>query len=103
MIFDHRVFTTHPGKPREHVAIYKEFGWEVQSEIFGPPVLFASTDAGETNAFYHIWAFESFQDRAEKRDRLVNDPRWHEYRRRFTEAGTLAHQQNSILVPVSFL
>lgn len=103
MIFDHRLYTTKPGMTSEHMKLYMRYGYEVQTEVLGQPVLYALTDTGGTNDFVHIWAYESFEERAGKRERLVADPRWTEYRKQYTAAGNLVHQQNSLLVQVPFV
>lgn len=102
MIFDHRVCITLPGKPREYLSVVKDFAYPVQAEYFGSPVLYAMTEVGEINAIHQIWAFESMADRAEKREKMLSDPRWLDYRRRYSEAGTVSRQTNNILVPAPF-
>lgn len=102
MIFDHRKYTTRPGKVLAQLKIYEEYGFEAQKRHLGEPVLYAHTETGELNTFIHIWAYDSPADREAKRKAMAADPAWAEFRRRSAEAGNLIAQENRILLPAPF-
>ena len=102
MIYDHRVYTCHPGTIKKQLALYEEFGWGVQTRHLGQPVLHAVTETGTINTYTHIWAYEDAGERAQKRAALQADPEWIEYMRRSAEAGHLTVQSNSILMDSPF-
>ena len=102
MIFDHRKYTTRPGKVLAQLKIYEEYGFEAQKRHLGEPVLYSHTETGELNTFIHIWAYDSPADRDAKRKAMAKDPGWIEFRKKSAEAANLIAQENRILLPAPF-
>ena len=102
LIFDHRKYTTRPGKVMNQLGIYEKYGFEAQKKYLGEPVLYAHTETGELNTFIHIWAYDSPADRDAKRKAMAKDEGWAEFRRHSAEAGNLVSQENRILLPAPF-
>jgi len=95
---DYHVFT---GKLNELVALYADEGIAIQQEILGGLVAVFTTDVGSLSTDTSLWRYESFGDREERRARLQGDERWRAF---LAKIQPLIHtQQNSILVPTSFL
>lgn len=82
--------------------MYAQRGFAVQRRHLGEPVLYALTETGVQNSFVHIWAYESAQDRAQRRAAMQADPEWAAYAAQSAEAGYLQSQENRLLLPVSF-
>lgn len=101
-IFDHRKYTTRPGKVPAQLKIYEEYGFEAQKKYLGEPVLYTQTESGELNTFVHVWAYDSIADRAEKRSAMAKDPGWIEFRKQSAAAANLVAQENRILTPAPF-
>jgi hypothetical protein len=60
-----------------------------------------TTEVGPSiNQIVHLWAYDSFDDRVERRRRLQADPGWQAYVQKMRPM--LAHQTNRILNPAPF-
>ena len=100
MIVEQRDYHVHTGKLPELVRLYEEEGTAIQQEILGRLVGAFTTDVGELSAYTHMWAYDDFADREDRRARLAADERWQAF---LPKILPLIHtQQNRILVPVPF-
>ena len=102
MIFDHRTYLCKFGMVPAHMALYEKLGFAAQKRHLGEPVLYASTEVGDVNAFIHVWAFKDLADRTQKRSALAADPEWQVFVKASRELGAIASQQTSILVAAPF-
>jgi len=102
MLFDHRTYTTKPGRLQKQLAIYREFGWEVQRELLGEPVAFLITESGPLNSYVHIWAYRDAADRASRRTKLLADVRWQKYLEVSGQAENLISQQTQLMNEAPF-
>jgi hypothetical protein len=102
MFYDVRTYTCRPGTIKKHLAMYAEFGYEVQKRHLGTPVVYAQTESGNVNSYLHIWVYEDAADRARKRAGLTADPAWHAYMDKSAEAGYLLSQENRLMTQVAF-
>ena len=98
MIFDHRTYVCKPGTLKPHIALYEKMGAATQKKHLGEPVLWATTEVGDVNAFVHIWAYKDLADRTAKRARMWADPEWLAYVAESNKLGALQSQENKILV-----
>jgi hypothetical protein len=102
MLYDVRTYTCQPGKIKKHLALYAEYGFDVQRRHLGEPLAYMQTETGDVNSYVHIWVYEDAADRARKRGALQADPAWVEYLARSAEAGYLVSQRNQLMTPVGF-
>ncbi len=102
MLFDMRTYVCRPNLMRKHLDMYALHGFETQRRHLGEPMLYALTETGPQNSFVHIWAYDSAEDRAQRRAAMQADPQWTAYAARSAEAGYLQSQENRLLLPVSF-
>lgn len=102
MIIDHRTYTLHPLKLAPWLELYETHGLPVQIKHLGPLIGFFTTEIGTLNQVIHLWSFESLEDRSARRAAMAKDPGWHAFLEKNAELGALAHQENKIIVPVSF-
>jgi hypothetical protein len=100
MIVELRDYHAFTGKLPELVRLYETEGTAVQQEILGSFVGAFTTDVGELSTYTHIWAYEDFADREERRARLAADERWKAF---LPKILPLIHtQRNRIMLPTSF-
>jgi hypothetical protein len=100
MIVEQRDYHVYTGRLTELVRLYETVGIAIQLEHLGTFVGAFTTDVGEPSTYTHIWAYEGYADREERRARLAADERWPPF---LAEIQPLIHtQRNRILVPTSF-
>ena len=102
MIFDHRTYVCKMGMVPAQLALYEKLGLAAQTRHLGAPILYATTEVGDVNAFVHIWAYADLADRAKRRAAMIADPEWQAYLKATRELGALVAQENKILVAASF-
>ena len=102
MVVDHRTYTLHPLKLGKWLALYEEYALPVQLRHLGNLIGFFQTEIGTLNQVVHLWGFDSLEERQRRRGEMAKDPAWGEFLRRNEELGALKHQENKIVVPVSF-
>jgi hypothetical protein len=100
MIVELRTYTFHPGKMPEFLRIYLAEGFEVQTRILGNLLGYYSTEAGMLNQLVHLWGYASFDDRLERRARLMQDGGWLRYLEK--ALPLIQIQESKILIPTAF-
>lgn len=100
MIYEERDYRIKAGKLGEFVKLYGEFGLPLQKEHLGIFHAYFTTEIGELNHVVALWSYESLDDRAARRGRMLADPRWQDYLRRVD--GLIDIQNSRILTPVSY-
>lgn len=100
MLVEQRTYTTHPGKWRDYLALYEAEGMPVQQRILGRLVGYYTSEIGELNQIVHMWAYESLDERAERRATLMADPHWQSYVKKMLPL--LVRQESRILLPTRF-
>ena len=100
MIVELRDYHVYTGKLPELVRLYETEGTAIQQEILEGFVGAFTTDVGELSTYTHMWTYESFADREERRGRLADDERWQSF---LPKILPLIHtQRNRIMVPTSY-
>ena len=100
MIVELRDYHVYTGKLPELVSLYEIEGTAIQQEILGRFVGAFTTAVGELSTYTHMWAYESFADREERRARLAADKRWKAF---LPKILPLIHtQRNRIMLPTSY-
>lgn len=102
MLYDVRTYTCRPGTIKKHLALYAEFGFEVQQRHLGKPLVYAMTETGNVNSFLHIWVYEDAADRERKRAAMQADPDWATYQAKSAEVAYLISQENRLMSPAAF-
>ena len=101
MIVEQRIYTLHPGQAPAYLKAYEAEGLAIQKPILGRLVGYYSTEFGTLNQVIHMWAYESVQEREERRARLMADPAWQAYVGKVR--GMIITQENKLLIPAPFL
>jgi NIPSNAP len=100
MIVEERDYHVTTGKLAELVRLYETEGIELQKNYLGTLVGVFTTDVGALSTYTHIWAYESYADRDERRAKLQADDAWKAF---LAKIQPLIHtQHNRILIPTSF-
>lgn len=100
MIYEERDYRIKAGKLAEFVTLYGDFGLPLQKEHLGTFHAYFTTEIGELNHVVALWSYQSLDDRARRRSRMMADVRWQEYLRRVD--GLIDIQNSRILMPVSY-
>jgi hypothetical protein len=96
-----REYTLRAGTVAEYLQLYEREGLAIQREILGHMVGYYTTEVGPAvNQVVHLWAFESFEDREERRARLAADPGWRSYLQKMRPM--LVEQRNRLMSPAPF-
>jgi hypothetical protein len=100
MIIEQRIYELRPGTSHEFLKAYETEGLAIQSNTLGRLVGYFVSEVGELNRVVQLWAFESFEDRQQRRAALAADARWR------TFLGKVVHmvvsQRNELLTPTAF-
>jgi NIPSNAP len=100
VILEIRDYHAYTGKLSELVRLYETEGIAIQQEVLGGLVGAFTTDVGALSTYTHLWRYESYAERTERRARLLARDDWKAF---LDKIQPLIHtQQNRILVPVSF-
>ena len=101
MYYELRTYTLDPLKMADWLALYQSHALEVQSEHLGNLVGFFTSEFGDVNQVVHIWAYESLDERIERRAALYRDAQWLE---RFIPVAfpMLVRMESKLLMPAAF-
>jgi hypothetical protein len=100
MIVEERDYRVKAGKIGQFVSLYEKHGLPIQVELLGKFLGYFTTEIGELNHVVALWGYESLDDRQQRRDRMMADPRWQEYLKMVD--GLLDTQNTRLLRPTSF-
>jgi NIPSNAP len=100
LIVEQRDYHVTTGKLGELVRLYEMEGVAIMLEELGGFVGAFTTDVGALSTYTHLWRYDSYAEREERRARLQARDDWQAF---LAKIQPLIHtQQNRILVPVSF-
>jgi hypothetical protein len=100
LIVEERTYHVFTGKLPEVVRMYAEEGTAVQQEHLGNLIGAFIVEVGDVSTIVHLWGYDSFADREERRPKLQADPRWKEF---LGKIQPLIHTQTTrILVPTPY-
>lgn len=80
-MYELRTYTLVPGGVREYLRIYNEMGREVQMRLLGNLVALLQPETGDLNQLIYLWAFEDFEERKRRRQQLMADSQFAEFRK----------------------
>lgn len=100
MLVEERIYTTHPGKVGEYLALYEAEGLAVQQRILGRLVGYYRAEIGELNQVVHLWAYTDLVERQQRRAALLADPQFKAYVKKMLPL--LVSQSSRILIPAPF-
>ena len=100
MIVEQRDYHVFTGKLNELVHLYETEGVAIMLEELGGFVGAFTTDVGALSTYTHLWRYDSYAEREQRRARLQARDDWKAF---LAKIQPLIHtQQNRILVPVPY-
>jgi hypothetical protein len=100
VIVEQRDYQVRTGKLPELVRLYETEGVAIQLEVLGHLIGAFTVEVGQLSTYTHLWAYESFEARLERRARLAADSRWPPFLDKIQPL--IQAQQNRILLPTAF-
>lgn len=100
MIVEERDYRIRTGRLKAFVDAYEVHGLPIQLELLGTFHGYFTSEVGELNHVVAWWSYESMDDRLARRDRMMADPRWHDYLARVD--GMVEVQNTRFLRPTRF-
>lgn len=76
MYFEMRTYRLKNGSIPEYLSLVGETGIEIQKKHLGQLVGYYHSEIGPINQIVHIWAYQSLDDREQRRAALARDPEW---------------------------
>jgi hypothetical protein len=100
VIVEQRDYHVYTGKLPELVRLYETEGIAIQQEVLGGFVGAFTVDVGALSTYTHLWRYDSYDERAERRAALQARDDWKAF---LVKLQPLIHtQHNRILVPTPF-
>lgn len=100
MIVELRTYVLHPGQQGSFLVLMEREGIAVERRILGRMLGFYTCEIGTLNQVLHMWGYESFEDRQQRRARLSADPAWLAFVPKVLPL--IRDMENRILTPASF-
>lgn len=76
MIFEMRTYTLHPGALPKYFDHVRDVGRPVRGDDYGMNHGYWASEFGTLNQAWHLWSYDSLDDREAKRVALSKNPRW---------------------------
>ena len=76
MIVEMRTYVLHPGQQGNFLALMENEGIAIERRILGHMLGFYTSEIGTLNHIVHLWRYDSFEDRQQRRAKLAADPEW---------------------------
>jgi hypothetical protein len=100
VILEQRDYHVYTGKLPELLRLYETEGIPIQQDVLGGFVGAFTVDVGGLSTYTHLWRYDTYAEREERRGRLQARDDWKAF---LAKIQPLIHTQtNRILVPTSF-
>ncbi len=76
MIYELRTYTFHQGKLPLYLKLQADVGRPVRGDEYGKCHGYWTAEFGLLNQVWHLWSYDSLDDRARQRARLAENRRW---------------------------
>ena len=76
MIYELRTYTFQPGKLNDYLHVARTIGRPVRGQDYGINCGYWTSEFGSLNQIWHLWRYESMEERARLRDALSKNERW---------------------------
>lgn len=100
MFIEERDYRIKTGKLAIFLEAYETLGLPIQTQYLGRMIGHFTTDIGELNHVVSLWAYDSLDDRARRRQAMFEDRRWQDYLQATTDLIDV--QFSRILRPSAF-
>lgn len=78
-IVDFRSYTLNHGMLNHFLMIYKKYGIRLQSKYWNDNLGYFTTFTGTQNQIIHLWGFNSYEEKDNKRNQLMRSEEWKNY------------------------
>lgn len=100
MIVEQRTYTIAVGRLPSYLATYGAEGYDIQRRHLGEPIGFYSTEFGPLSQVVHLWRYEDYGDRTDRRAALFADADWQAFLPKVTPL--IVQMENRLLLPTPF-
>lgn len=100
MIVEQRTYTLKAGTVQEYFRLYETEGMPIQTQFLHPMLGYYVTEVGTLNQVVHLWGYESYGDREQRRAAMRKHPGWAAYLAKIHPL--IEHQENKIMLPAPF-
>lgn len=100
MIVEMRTYVLHAGQQAAFLKLMEQEGIAIERRILGRLLGFYACEVGTLNQVIHLWGYDSFEDRQQRRARLWADPSWTGFAPRVLPL--IRDMDNRILTPAPF-
>jgi hypothetical protein len=100
MFVEQRIYTFAPGSTGEFLKTYENEAMAAQTGALGPPVGYYINEIGPLNQITTMWAYNTLDERVERRRKLFNDPVWQAFLKKCRPLMTT--QETRVLIPAPF-
>jgi hypothetical protein len=76
MIYELRTYTFHQGKLAQYLDIARNVGRPARGQNYGINCGYWTSEFGSLNQIWHLWQYESMEQRATLRDALSKNEKW---------------------------
>ena len=78
-IVDFRIYTLNHGMLNHFLMIYKKYGIRLQSKYWNDNLGYFTTFTGTQNQIIHLWGFNSYEEKDNRRNQLMHLEEWKNY------------------------
>jgi len=100
MIVEQRTYSIKIGKIPEYLKAVETLGLPVMLTVQGGLIGYYTTEMGTVSEIVHLWAYDSLEDRAERRKRAAAHPDWPKFLA--AVQPLIDRMETRILVPAAF-
>jgi hypothetical protein len=100
MIVEQRLYLVKPGRIPDFLKAVETLGLPVMRETLGGLVGYFVTEIGPLNEVVHLWAYESLDDRARRREACAVHPGWDKFLA--TVRPLFEHMETRVMMPAPF-
>lgn len=100
MIVEMRTYVLHPGQQGTFLGLMEREGIAIERRILGQMLGFYTSEIGTLNQIVHLWGYQDFDDRAQRRAKLAADPGWQGFVPKVLPL--IRDMENRILQPAPF-
>jgi hypothetical protein len=100
MLVEMRTYVLHPGQLPTFLMHMEREGIGIERPILGRLLGFYTAEIGTLNQVIHLWGYDSYEERARRRQRLAADARWQAFTPKVLPL--IRTMRNELLTPAPF-
>lgn len=100
VIVEMRTYVLHAGQQGTFLKLMEGEGIAIERRILGRMLGFYTSEIGPLNQVVHLWGYENFEDRQQRRTKLAEDAGWAAFVPKVVPL--IRDMENRILTPAPF-